>query len=225
MADVKVPTIFQALNEVKTAIGAVKKGERNTVQNFSFRGIDAVVNAAAPELNHHGVIVTPEVIEQVYETVEIGRNKTPMGHVTVVVKYTFWGPAGDSVASTVLAESMDSGDKACAKAMSVAFRIALLQTLNLPTDDPDPDLESFERTSEGEVQASKTPARAAKPKPAHDWGNEIMAAANLDILRQVWKDAGAAGALQNSVAKGNGETATVQELLYSKSDELTHKSV
>jgi ERF superfamily len=218
MADVKVPTVFEALNVVKTAIGAVKKGERNNVQNFNFRGIDAVVNAAAPELNRNGVIVTPEVIEQVYETVEIGRNKTLMGHVTVVVKYTFWGPAGDCVSSTVLAESMDSGDKACAKAMSVAFRIALLQTLNLPTDDPDPDSESFERAPEAEVKAGKVPSRVSKPV-THDWGNEIMAAANLDVLRKVWKEAGAAGALQVKLDDG-----TVQELLYKRSDELTHKS-
>ena len=145
------PTIFDVLNKVKSAIGAVGKNERNTMQNFNFRGIDAVVNAAAPALNEHGVIITPKVIESNYETVEIGKNKTPMAHVTVVVEYTFWGPSGDSVSSTVLAESMDSGDKACAKAMSVAYRIALLQTLNLPTTDPDPDAESFVRYDGGQV--------------------------------------------------------------------------
>jgi hypothetical protein len=46
----------------------------------------------------------------------------------------------------VLGEAMDSGDKAVAKAMSVAFRIALLQALALPTDEPDPDSYSYERS-------------------------------------------------------------------------------
>jgi hypothetical protein len=41
---------------------------------------------------------------------------------------------------------MDSGDKAIAKAMSVAFRTALLQTLALPTDEADPDTSSYQRS-------------------------------------------------------------------------------
>ena len=41
---------------------------------------------------------------------------------------------------------MDAGDKATAKAMSVAFRTALLQSLCLPTDDIDPDAQSYERS-------------------------------------------------------------------------------
>jgi hypothetical protein len=40
---------------------------------------------------------------------------------------------------------MDSGDKGTAKAMSVAYRILLLQSLIIPTDDRDPDQDSYER--------------------------------------------------------------------------------
>jgi ERF superfamily len=207
-------TIFEALNKVKTAIGAVGKGERNAAQGFNFRGIDAVVNAAAPELNRHGIIVCPEVLEHEYEVIEIGKNKTPMGHVTVVAKYTFYGPKGDSVSSTVVAESMDSGDKACAKAMSVAYRIALLQTLNLPTCDPDPDSDSYERTVSVPKTRKTTPAVA-------DWAVEVSSAKTLDRLREVWKEAGNDGALQDSIVTGDGEKMTVQEFLYKKSDELS----
>ncbi len=42
---------------------------------------------------------------------------------------------------------MDSGDKATAKAMSVAYRIALIQALNAPTGDPDPDTQTYERSA------------------------------------------------------------------------------
>jgi hypothetical protein len=48
---------------------------------------------------------------------------------------------------------MDSGDKATAKAMSVAFRTALLQSLSLPTDEVDPDAHSYERSSAEDVLA------------------------------------------------------------------------
>jgi len=57
------------------------------------------------------------------------------------------GPGGDRLEATVAGEAMDAGDKATAKAMSVAFRIVLLQALALPTDDTDPDATSYERST------------------------------------------------------------------------------
>jgi hypothetical protein len=69
-----------------------------------------------------------------------------MSHVILKVSYTFIGQANDTIETIVLAEAMDSGDKAVSKAMSVAFRTALLQSLALPTDEPDPDTSSYERS-------------------------------------------------------------------------------
>lgn len=138
--------VIQALSAAAEEIGAVKKDGRNSAQGFSFRGIDAVVNASAPAFRKHGIVVVPEVKDYRYEQVEVGKARTLQGHVMLTVSYHFYGPEGDSVQATVLAESMDSGDKAAAKAMSVAFRIALLQTLALPTDEADPDMDTYERS-------------------------------------------------------------------------------
>ena len=143
--------IAQALNEVMKEVGAVKKNDRNSSQGFNFRGIDAVVNAVSPALQKHGVIVVPSVEDYEYHSVEIGKNRTVMGHVKVKVTYTFIGAGGDAIKATVVGEAMDSGDKATAKAMSVAFRTALLQTLSLPTDEPDPDSQSYERSERVQV--------------------------------------------------------------------------
>ena len=139
--------IAQALSEVMKAVGGIAKKDRNQAQGFNFRGIDSVVNAVSPQLQKFGVIVVPSVEDYSYDTVEIGRNRTAMGHVKVKVTYTFIGANGDAIKSTVVAEAMDSGDKATAKAMSVAFRTCLLQTLALPTDEPDPDSQSYERSN------------------------------------------------------------------------------
>ena len=146
MSETKVLTIAQALNEVMKQVGAVKKNDRNASQGFNFRGIDAVVNAVSPALQKYGVIVVPSVEDYEYASVEIGKNRTVMGHVKVKVTYTFIGAGGDAIKATVVGEAMDSGDKATAKAMSVAFRTALLQTLSLPTDEADPDSQSYERS-------------------------------------------------------------------------------
>jgi hypothetical protein len=170
-----LPTISQSLSEIMKAVGAIAKKDKNTSQGFNFRGIDSVVNAVSPALQKHGVIVVPRVDDYSYETVEIGRNRTAMGHVKVKVTYAFIGQAGDAISATVVGEAMDSGDKATAKAMSVAFRTALLQALCLPTDEPDPDASSYERSSATDV----LPASAVLDK--------ISSARDNDSLGEVGK--------------------------------------
>ena len=138
-------SITEALSAVMNDVQAVAKKDRNTHQNFNFRGIDAVVNAVGPALRNHGVVVVPEVQDVAYETVTT-TNKKPATACRLVVSYTFH--KDDSYLScTVAAEAWDHGDKAAPKAMSVAFRTALLQALALPTDEPDPDAQTFEQTA------------------------------------------------------------------------------
>lgn len=144
-------SIVTRLLKVMEDVGAVSKRDHNEHQKFLFRGIDAVVNAVAPALRANGVIVYPTVVESSYEQIEIGTKRTLSGHARVKVCYVFYAEDGTSLPVTVVAEAMDSGDKATAKAMSVAFRTALLQALCLPTDEPDPDAQSYDRSPKREV--------------------------------------------------------------------------
>lgn len=148
--------IINLLSAVMEDVGAVHKGDQNASQGFSFRGVDAVVNAVSPALKKHGVVVVPNVRNVERSTVEVGRNRTPMGHVQVVVEYIFSAPDGSSLTCSAAGEAMDSGDKATPKAMSVAFRTALLQALCLPTDEPDPDATAYERTDHTQVDRAKS---------------------------------------------------------------------
>lgn len=141
------PKIAQALAAVMGDVQAVHKGGRNESQNYSFRGIDAVVNAVGPALRKHGVVCVPVVEDVTYNVVEVGQRRTPMRECTVKVRYVFHGPAGDSIECVSIGEAMDSGDKSTPKAMSVAYRVALLQALCIPTDEPDVDSQSYERSS------------------------------------------------------------------------------
>lgn len=144
------------LTRVKEAVGAVGKSEKNAQQGFNFRGIDAVINAVAPALIAEGVIVTPNVRTYEYGSVEVGKARTPMGHARVIVEYTFHGPQGDAITTSAPGEAMDSGDKATAKAMSVAYRTALLQALSLPTTEQDPDAVVYARTDHVALQRAVT---------------------------------------------------------------------
>jgi hypothetical protein len=136
--------VHEALIEVMRAVPVVKKEDRNSQQNFSFRGIDSVLNAVGPALRSVGVVVLPSVQEHHAKEITT-KSQAKMNAVFVLVKYTFVGPEGDILEAEVPGEAFDAGDKAFSKAMSVAFRTALLQTLALPTDEKDSDSETHER--------------------------------------------------------------------------------
>lgn len=179
--------IAVALSRAMHDVGAVGKDGVNSQQGFRFRGVDAVVNAVHPALTRHGVVVMPDVEAADYSTAPTNRG----GTVTVVrlrVAYTFYGPAGDSLVARVVAESFDSGDKATAKAMSVAFRTALLQALTLPTDEgDDPDHVTYERAPQPRPAAAQ-PSRAAAA-PAAAPAAPPVAPATVMALRQQVLDA------------------------------------
>jgi hypothetical protein len=130
--------IYTQLAAVMADCDHVAKRDRNTHQNFMFRGIDAVVNAVGPILRKHQVVVAPNVERCDYDTVQTSTGK-PATACRVLVTYSFYATDGSSVDCRVAAEAWDSGDKAAPKAMSVAFRTALLQALALPTDEADPN--------------------------------------------------------------------------------------
>ena len=183
--------IHAALVAASQQIGAVKKSQRNTAPggNYNFRGVDQVVNAASPAFLNLGILVTPEVLELNYRQQEVGNKRSWMQNVTVKVRYTFTATEdGSQISATTVGEASDSGDKATPKAMSVAFRTALLQTLMLPTDDPDPDSYSYGHGDpEPTAGTTRDQARALvklAPNGTTDpvaWVKEQAAARRLDF--------------------------------------------
>lgn len=182
------------MNKTLTAINAVAKNVKhvgktgtNTSQNYKFRGIDAVINAVAPACREHGLVFYPEVINADYDSAP---NKSGgLNQIArLIVKYTAQAVDGDPIESIVAAEAFDSGDKATAKAMSVAYRTYLIQLLCLPTDEPDPDESSYEV--------------AAKPSAmSHtQWLEKAAEAKTLDELKLVYGEAQRRGASDDTLA-------------------------
>lgn len=161
------------LCKVKADVGAVAKKDRNDQQKFLFRGVDAVVNAVSPALITHGITVVPRVLSERREVVNTSSGKS-MNYVAVNIEYTYYGPAGDSIVGSALGAAFDSGDKAEPKAMSVAYRVFLLQSLSLPTDEPDVDSESHEM---GRAQ----PKAPANDPAAEEWLDRIRTAMNTSM--------------------------------------------
>lgn len=140
------PSCRTALLGVMRQVGVVGKHDRNEDSDFSFRGIDAVVNSVYPALLENSVLVTPRVLEYHTDTVQVGTGRTVSSHATLVMEYTWRGPRGDKIVTSAAGEALDFGDKATSKASSVAFRTALLQALSLPTGERDPDADTYTRS-------------------------------------------------------------------------------
>ena len=181
--------IYADLAKVMRSVDHVGKGDFNSHQKFSFRGIDGVLNAVGPALREHNVVVYPRLHDVAYEEVKTSGGKASTA-CRVVVDYIFASVDGSTVETRVAAESWDTGDKAMPKAMSVAMRTALIQALALPTDEPDPDSFTYTR----EAADEKNERVAAK----------IEAAGTVDELRALW--AQASPELQKRI------TARVEEL-------------
>jgi len=246
-------SIFEIFADVKREVGPVGKDSKNTQQNFNYRGIDAVVNAAAKALDTHGVITVPMLDQYDYDgNVEVGKNRSLMGHVKLEVTYRFYGPAGDHFDAKVPGEAMDSGDKATAKAMSVAYRIALLQTLNLPTSEADPDSQTYERSprmSAGDAWESAAPRengrqqrQASRPaavqqppadgevdKDAQAFADEAFDAETVNDLDSIRDRADKAGKLdafvRNPSSKNSGKPGPLVIYLDWKRTQVTPKAV
>ena len=157
-------SIIEALSAVMEDVQSIRKGQKNSAPNagYMFRGIDAVMNAVGPALRAHGVVIVPEHVEVAHRDVLTSGGKASR-EATVNVTYRAYGPAGDSITIQAPGEAMDSGDKGTPKAMSVAYRTALLQALTVPTDDPDPDSSTYERARPTQIQ--RPPDRVAPAKP------------------------------------------------------------
>jgi hypothetical protein len=181
------PNIVQALAAVADDVRQVRKDTKNTAQNFSFRGIDSVLNAVGPAFRKHGVICVPITEQVTYEPMPLASGKIA-SRCVVHVRYRFHGPASDSIDAVVVGESFDMGDKATAKAYSVAYRTCLLQTLTIPTDDPDPDSEVYEAAPKPRKAPAPKPKPSAKPgaplapREAVDRLQAMLAGLNADDL-------------------------------------------
>lgn len=173
---------IQLLNKVMEDVRAIGKNDVNSQQKFNFRGIDSVVNAVGPALRKHGLVIVPEVIEETHDVIPSSSG----GQLKVArlkVAYSVFSVDGEPISGTVCAEAFDSGDKATAKAMSVAFRTFLLQVLCIPTDEPDPDSYSYEI---GKVNP--------KTGEVKDWLAVAQATKSLPELQEVYRAARKAGA-------------------------------
>jgi hypothetical protein len=162
--------IYQSINAIMKHVPSIGKDRKNQQQGYNFRGIDDMYNALNPLLAEHGVFATSEVLNTEREERQTKSGGT-LFYSILTVKFTFFATDGSSVTSTMIGEGMDSADKASNKAMSTAYKYALMQLFCIPTEDvKDTEYQTHE-------VAPKKPTPAPKPEPAPlqepDWFNDM----------------------------------------------------
>jgi len=157
--------IFKSMQAINKEIEAIQKGRSGDGINYNFRGIDDMMNSLHPLMAKHGVVTVPKVIDRKADyfdkTKEYqGRvSTTRWTQVVLTVEWRFTAEDGSElIVGPVCGEGLDNSDKATNKAMSAAFKYALMQTFMVPTEDvAEGDAESPENgpsmPSESEVRA------------------------------------------------------------------------
>jgi len=140
------PKIYEKMCAIMAEIAkdGIGKEHKNQQQNYAFRGIDDVYNVLAPILSRHRVICLPEVLsrDQVERITPAkiynGQEQSPAKAIfftTVQVKYTFiCADDGSSHVITTFGEASDYADKSTNKALSAAYKYAMIQAFCIPTE-------------------------------------------------------------------------------------------
>ncbi len=132
------PSINAAILAVQRDITAIDK-DRPSTQGYKFRGIDDVMNEVHPHFTKHGIFITTKVLENTREE-RASKSGGVLVSSIMKVSFTFHAEDGSSVDCEMIGEGMDSGDKSSPKALSIAFKYAILQMFTIPTLDPkDPE--------------------------------------------------------------------------------------
>ena len=144
LADVPDVPVQVAWARVMADVQSVGKGDRFQAPgqgNYSYRGVDRVLNAVGPALRRHGAMVIPVRTDASYRDVTTAKGNK-MRECTVTVTYEIRGPKGDKMPAQSCGEAFDSGDKSTTKACTVAYRNLLITALSIPTRDPRLDAEA-----------------------------------------------------------------------------------
>ncbi|MHB1474978.1 MAG: ERF family protein [Dermatophilaceae bacterium] len=152
--------VHRALAEIIGELGGIGKTGYNAEQRYHFRGIDAILGELHPLLARYGVVIVPDVIDRIYE--ERTSKSGNLGHCTHLhVRYTVYGPAGDSITLSTWGEGLDYSDKATNKAMTAAYKYALLQLFAIA--DPAEDGDASSPEGGGAKESAPAPAPVARP--------------------------------------------------------------
>ncbi len=132
--------VYQAINAVaaELAENGIAKSHRNEEGDYAYRSIEDVLASLAPLLARHSLCILPRVIER-----NAMRASRASQLVTVRAAFDLVSALdGSSHKVESFGEALDDSDKGTAKAMSAAYKAAMLQAFCIPVPPEDTDTSS-----------------------------------------------------------------------------------
>ena len=128
--------IYQRIAAVMAEIGYIQKDRNVSTGGGSYKAVshDTVVATLRPFIIKHGIQPTISMIEGAFDDAKEG-SKQRLFRATFVVAFVNCDKPEESVSMVVPAHALDSGDKAPGKAISYAFKYAMLKTFCLETGE------------------------------------------------------------------------------------------
>lgn len=194
--------VVQALAAVMSELPAIgKTGQASASQGgYAYRGIEAITKHAQGLFAKHGVVFVPKVLE--HEVVDIVVGGKPWTDTRLLVAYDVFGPGGAEdriMVGPLLGIGRDNADKGANKAMTQAFKYALLQVLCISDAKDDADGSTHEaderadysgRTTEDHQRAREVERRYhALPEEAQDVLDGWLAKHGLDRDQEFYNPA------------------------------------
>ena len=137
-------SVYSAIIAITSELApqGIAKSRFNAADQYHYRSIDDVLDRLSPLLAKHRLCILPRVLER-SETERAGLGEGLLLQVTLKIAFELVS-ADDGSSHTVEAfgEALDPADKGSAKAMSAAYKSAMLQTFCIPVSGEDADAAS-----------------------------------------------------------------------------------
>ena len=150
-----VPRVYAAISDITGELSrnGIAKRHTNPQEQYQYRSIDDVYERLSPLLSHHKLCILPRILKR---RMRERRGDAGEALVSVTLKAAFdFVCAEDGSSHTIMSygEALDASDKATAKAMTGAYKSAVLQAFCIPVADPDDaDAQSYRLRSESVLE-------------------------------------------------------------------------
>lgn len=154
------PSVYAAINAITAELAGsgIPKTRINEVDDYRYRSIDDVLNGLAPLLAKHRLCVLPRVLER--QVIERQGEEQLLVDVTLRVAFSMVSAEdGSSHLVEAYGEAFDAGDKGTAKAMSAAYKSAMIQAFCIPVGD----------VEDADATSHRLAAKTHVPEPVQGW--------------------------------------------------------
>jgi hypothetical protein len=174
--------VVEAITRVIRDLPSIGRNERapDDQGGYTFRGIEQITAHVAPLLARHGVVFVPAV--EAVETRSVCAAQALWTDTILTVRYRIYGPGGrdDCVEAVVVGIGRDNSDKGANKALTQAFKYALIEVLCIADAKHDADgvilqTEASSRATHDAIEDLMERIRALPPELASSF--------------KTWKDA------------------------------------